>query len=245
MGTPLPSDGAFLAVWNPSSHETAHHRLAQLLALCVPQDQLGAATLGDRNRRLTGLHPDWIGRPMQAQVTCRCGEVHSFDLPCPALRALPLAAGKRVQLANQVFRLPCMADLGLDGRVGPLTDAPLPMALVYACRVDGQGSLTTDQVQKVETLWSGADPGAVAEMYLPCAACGFQIAAAADLAEFVARDLDQRWRGLLRTVDTIARAYGWGEADILGLPEWRHRAYLALILGPQVEALPERQRARR
>lgn len=60
------------------------------------------------------------------------------------------------------------------------------------------------------------------------------VSGTADVAAFAARDLDDRARVLYRTIDVIARAYGWREAEILALPEARRRVYRALIEGPKV-----------
>ena len=49
---------------------------------------------------------------------------------------------------------------------------------------------------------------------------------------FLWNDVDRWARALFGTVDTLARAYGWREADVLALSPRRRRVYLNLAAVP-------------
>src|SRR6185437_7718502 len=74
-----------------------------------------------------------------------------------------------------------------------------------------------------------ADPQALIELRLACAACGRAFEAIFDIARFLLRELHAWAQQMLRDVDSLARAYGWREADILALSPVRRRCYLDLV----------------
>jgi hypothetical protein len=74
-----------------------------------------------------------------------------------------------------------------------------------------------------------ADPLAEVLVDLACPACGKTFVADLDLGSFVWAELRTHARRLLREVDTLARAYGWTEAQVLALSDRRRTAYLELV----------------
>ena len=64
-----------------------------------------------------------------------------------------------------------------------------------------------------------------------CPACGAAYVADLDVAGFVWAELRASAQRLLGEVDTLARAYGWTEPDVLALGERRRAAYLELARG--------------
>ena len=74
-----------------------------------------------------------------------------------------------------------------------------------------------------------ASPGAMPGQILNCPTCGNQWQLFFDIAAFLWLKIEMQARRLLREVHTLARAYGWREADILALSPWRRQAYLEMI----------------
>jgi hypothetical protein len=64
---------------------------------------------------------------------------------------------------------------------------------------------------------------------LHCPLCSHSWQALFDIASFFWTEISAHARRLLREVDALARAYGWSEAEILGLSASRRQAYLELI----------------
>jgi hypothetical protein len=75
------------------------------------------------------------------------------------------------------------------------------------------------------------DPQALVGVSMQCPDCGHGWDARFDIWTFLWEEVEARSRALLMDVHALARAYGWSEADVLGLPEARRRAYLELVVG--------------
>jgi hypothetical protein len=65
---------------------------------------------------------------------------------------------------------------------------------------------------------------------LRCPACKDEWQIAFDIASFLHAEVDAQARRLLREVHTLARGYGWHEAEILAMSARRRRDYLELLL---------------
>jgi hypothetical protein len=76
---------------------------------------------------------------------------------------------------------------------------------------------------------AASDPVAEVLLDLRCPLCAHSWQALFDIASFLWMEISAHARRLLREVDALARAYGWGEAEILGLSATRRQAYLELI----------------
>ena len=134
------------------------------------------------------LHGRLIGCPVEARVTCACGEDLEVVLPLDAVASAPDPA-PRVEIdaeGSRAFRLPRLSEIGLAGE---------PLALARCCALDGGSDFPEDHLAALDDL-AEADPAAD-PLDLVCPACGTPITARADLALFVARDLDLKVRGLL------------------------------------------------
>ena len=75
------------------------------------------------------------------------------------------------------------------------------------------------------------DPQADVRLNLICPSCGHGWHALFDIATYFWREIDDWAQRTLRDVHTLAMAYGWREADILGLSAWRRQAYLQMVTG--------------
>lgn len=221
------TDADLLAAW-PLSDEAPLPRFAAFFATLAARGEPGvspdwsAQSLGACNRQLARLHEQVVGRPVEAVVTCACGEELEVVLPREAVAAAPEPAS-RVRISapgTRWFRLPHLSDLSLAGD---------PLALAARCALDEGGPVPEAFLPVLDAAWTSADPAAEIQLTLACTACGETVEARADLALFVARDLDWKVRGLLAEIHALAGAYGWTEAEVLAVPAPRRRAYGALI----------------
>jgi hypothetical protein len=89
--------------------------------------------------------------------------------------------------------------------------------------------LSSAVVEKVVAEMAAADPLADTELDLRCPACSAQWLAPFDVVGFLWGEIETWARRALRDVHTLARAYGWAEAEILALSPVRRRAYLDLV----------------
>jgi hypothetical protein len=76
---------------------------------------------------------------------------------------------------------------------------------------------------------SGYDPQAEVELNLTCPVCGQSWSVMFDIVSFFWTEICAQAKRLLREVHTLARVYGWREADILFLSTARRQFYLEMV----------------
>jgi hypothetical protein len=84
-------------------------------------------------------------------------------------------------------------------------------------------------IAEVEQRVAALDPGAETLLELSCVECGNTWELGFEPDEFLWREVAASALRLLRQVHVLARAYGWGESDVLALGPQRREAYLTLV----------------
>lgn len=134
------------------------------------------------------------------------------------------------------LRLPAISDLVRAQRAGDLDRAQreLIAGCVCACVHDGvavgAADLPPGVMDHVEQRLGRFDLGADA-IDLTCPDCATRWSATLDVTTLVLAELDAEGHRLLTDVHILARAYGWSEAEIAGLPPRRRRRYVEMVLG--------------
>jgi hypothetical protein len=99
-------------------------------------------------------------------------------------------------------------------------------------RADGAAAtieeLPAGIVAAITAGMAAADPQADVQLACACPACGRTWPALFDIASVLWSEIHVWARRLLRDVHTLARAYGWREADVLALSPTRRQIYLEL-----------------
>jgi hypothetical protein len=99
-------------------------------------------------------------------------------------------------------------------------------------RADGAAAaieeLPAGIVAAISAGMAAADPQADVQLACACPACGQTWPALFDIASVLWSEIHVWARRLLRDVHTLARAYGWREADVLALSPTRRQIYLEL-----------------
>ena len=121
-----------------------------------------------------------------------------------------------------------------------------PLRLARLCLIEGAPRLDAALLARLGDAFDQADPAASIALALSCSECGADVPVAVDVAPLVADAFARLADGLLRDIDAIASAYGWGEDAVLALPQERRQQYVALIAGrrrpggarPQAVVLP-------
>jgi len=215
-------DSALLALWDGCAGLPARTRAHRLAALGADGD-VRAAPLGHWQAGLAAAWRRLAGGPLEAVVDCPgCAGELEVALPEESLPvAGPPTPTTTVAWADREWevRLPTAADV--DAAAGS------PDHLLASCT----GSAASGQlpIDVVADAVRRADPAALLVLALSCPGCGRDVEEAVDLAAFVWAALEQRARGALRQVATLAAAYGWSEAEILALDPARRRAYEGLV----------------
>ena len=90
-------------------------------------------------------------------------------------------------------------------------------------------ALPDDVASAIAAAMAEADPQAKIDLALDCPACGHAWTNLLDIAGFLWREVDAWARRTLLDIHTLARAYGWSEAQILALTTGRRDLYLAML----------------
>jgi hypothetical protein len=230
-----------LDVWEHGLARPMPGRVLALLAAAFPEasvDELAELPIGRRDAQLLRLRERLFGPELTAVVPCpSCGEqvestfrVDEIELGDAVAVATTHAAD--IDGYRATFRLPASRD------VLALTDRRTARAALLArCLIEVRdptgepvmvGSLPHDVVTAIEARMAAADPQADIELRLACPSCEHRWLAVFDIASFLWTELHAWALRMLRDVHSLARSYGWREADVLALSPTRRQLYLEL-----------------
>jgi hypothetical protein len=181
-----------------------------------PLDELAALPIGRRDALLLELH---AGETLDATAACpACGEQAEFSVDTAAL----IARAEDAKLGDG--RPPDSNDVAAAAATGDAEAAE--RVLLERCA--GSADLSADERAAVVAALAEADPLVEVLVDVSCPACGVEFVADLDIGAFVWAGVRARAGRLMLEVDTLARAYGWTEAEVLALGERRRAAYLEL-----------------
>ena len=230
-----------LDVWERGLGRPLAGRALALLAAAFPErsvEELAELPIGRRDAHLLRLREQLFGPELTALARCpSCGEqvestfrgdqVRGADDLAPEPTHAAEVAGYRAS-----FRLPTTRDLLV------LTDARTARELLLArCVTEVRNSsneavivesLPDNVIAGIAARMAAADPQAEIELELACPVCDHRWSAAFDIASFLWKELHGWALQALRDVHSLARVYGWREADVLALSPTRRQFYLEL-----------------
>jgi hypothetical protein len=220
-------------------------RALTLLAAACPEltwDELAALSVGQRDARLLTLRERISGPSLSGFAECpRCAERLEFDVEVADLRVAPEPDAEeeaRDVVTDGValrFRLPNSRDLAAV--LGCQDPAAARSLLVQRCVLEASrdgtpvvgSELPAEAISRVAERMAECDPQADVLLDLRCPTCDHTWRVLFDIVAFFWAELAVQATRLLREVDTLARAYGWREADILSMSARRRRSYLEMI----------------
>ncbi|WP_459252007.1 T4 family baseplate hub assembly chaperone [Paraburkholderia dipogonis] len=207
-----------------------------------------ALPLGQRDARLLELQRALFGPRLDALTRCpECDEQLELNLSVDDLRVDDPgtnvdAAGAERSVAIDInsyhlrCRLPNSRDLAQAALVDDVELAR--QTLLQCCLLDARfgdtavdaGELPDAVVDQLGRALGDADPQAISELALQCPACGHAWSEPFDIANYLLDSLSHWAERCLDQVHTLARAYGWSEAQILALSPVRRACYLGRVL---------------
>ncbi|HEX2090775.1 MAG TPA: hypothetical protein VHG28_00180 [Longimicrobiaceae bacterium] len=222
-------------------------RALMILGAALPEmsgEELAALSIGERDACLLTLREMTLGPALSCYVECpECSEQLEFTTRVedirvvPALQRVPHEHVLRTEGFEVRFRLLTSRDLrSLAGR----RDVAAARALLLRRSVLGATlggaevaveELPEPVVAALAAQVAERDPQAEVLFNLECPGCSHGWAATFDVVSFFWTELSALARRLLAEVHTLARAYGWREADILAMSSARRRAYLEMVAG--------------
>ncbi|MBL8237746.1 MAG: hypothetical protein JNM66_10025 [Bryobacterales bacterium] len=220
-----------LEAWEHGRAQHPLRRALTMLQVARPEAsvlELAAMSIGARDRALLELREQLFGPQFQSVATCpECAECLDLTFSTGNVPGAGHAApAGEFHFAHQgktvAVRMPTTADLAEAASAENRAEA-----LLARCAPEAPKSAWAE-IQNHMAEW---DPMAQVWMELSCPSCRHQWRAVFDIAGYLWIELGDRAKQLLREVDGLARAYGWGEREILALSSQRRRAYLSLATG--------------
>jgi hypothetical protein len=215
-----------------------------LLAAACPErkwDELAALSIGERDAHLLTLREGTFGSELNGFAECpRCAERLEFNVAVADLRvAGESGTGEEEFKLNAGglalrFRLPNSRDLAALLSCGDTAAARslLVQRCVLEASRDGapvaSSELPAETITGLARRMAACDPQAEVLLDLCCPACDYTWLMLFDIVAFFWTELAAQARRLLREVHALAQAYGWREADVLGMSARRRRFYLEM-----------------
>jgi hypothetical protein len=234
---------SMLAAWEVGAAASNLDRAPSLLrsfgwleAECDP-DQM---TVGGCDAHLFMLRRALFGETFEASTLCpECGEELEFELSLAELQPdVDAARPTNISIAEDEYQVECRplrnADLSAAAALETGADiAALLNRCVTSVRAPGGEAIAPRHLpapvaETVLEAVAASDPGAQVEVTVRCP-CGAEWTDELDIRGIVWTELTDWVARTLTDVHTLAQAYGWSEAEILGLSEWRRRWYLAAV----------------
>lgn len=234
-----------VSVWEWGRDREASEQALGFLAVAYPGaslEELANLTIGRRDARLLAMRERTLGPLLQGSAECpNCAERLEYTLNSEDLRVGEGDPGNEHELesdAYQVrFRMPNSHDLFSASRCADTSEARLD--LLRHCVVEARHkdklvdptalpeSVTTQLAGQMEDL----DPQAEILLGLACTGCDYRWTIVLDIASFFFTEISVLAKRLALEVHTLARAYGWSEADILAMSPARRSLYLEMAAG--------------
>lgn len=246
----LPCASELLDLWDAGDGASPAQRALLLVASAWPDEcALDARPLGFINARLLQLRAALFGPVITCLANCAsCHAELESRVPIDALLALgrkpsggphAFAATLDIDDGTRVaVRIPCIGDLlSLDGARGE-SGAALLARIVDPVTVGGTDEggercdperLTPDACRQIERWVADADPLGVIHLSLRCPECSASWREPLHVVDLLWIELSHHASRLLREIARLAQAFGWSEADLLGMPVQRRLRYLALL----------------
>ena len=224
----------------------------------APRDELLALSVGQRDAHLLAVRERTFGEQLAGFAECSaCQERLEFVLDVADMylvpetedgtRGMQESVGASLWAATaQVheltiegyalrFRLPNSLDLAQVVRCGDVAAARtllVQCCVLQASQDDGAVAVAALPETVLTTLVESMgqyDPQAEVQLNLSCPACGESWSVMFDIISFFWSEICVQAKRLLRVVHTLARAYGWREADILSMSAARRQLYLEMV----------------
>jgi hypothetical protein len=235
-----------LRVWESGHRQRPAERAVTILSAAFPdedREELGRLTLGQCNARLLAVRERVFGEQLNGFWECpNCGERLEFTLSSAALNQAGRdeTPGPEFELESEGYNLRFrpleIADLNAVVATGNQVDAARDQ-LVERCLLEARrgdrampaADLPETVIASLAASLAACDAGAEILLDLVCPVCENTQQLPFDVASFFYKEISWQAQNLMREVHSLARAYGWHEAEILSMSARRRRFYLEMV----------------
>jgi hypothetical protein len=242
------STSDLVEMWEQGCNRPTVARALLLLSRCGPKrsgPEVSALSIGQRNQALLGVHERMFGDRLECRVACpECGDELEFELDSRALAsdgyvdaALDAVYELREEDVEIQFRVLDSHNLAAASRCTSVEHARQVLvgrSVLSARRANlelAAEDLPASTVAALADELERVDPSIVWRLSLTCDGCGSAWSTSLDLVAYVWKKVASRAGQALSDVHELASAYGWSEAQVLGLSDARRQAYLGLVRG--------------
>ena len=242
------SSREILHIWEVGLGQHPLDRALTILASAfpdAPHDHLAALSVGQRDECLFAVREGTFGSRLVSLVVCpACQGQLELALDMADLGVAPGTTPEgHVQPVQQMasdeyelqFRLPNSLDLAAIVGYRDVVNARNLLVQRCVLQVLRDGievaveALPEDVITALAAHMDTSDPLAALDIGLDCSVCGSHLQVLFDIVSFFWTEITVQAKLLLREVHTLARTYGWREADILSLSTARRQFYLEMV----------------
>ncbi len=234
----VPSAVQLIGAWERGAAQHPVDRALTLLAAARPEltcAELAALSIGRRDAELFALREALFGRRLDCFALCpRCDARLEFTLDTRALAAGDAPEDKteqEIELDGRrlLFRAPNSFDLAAAAQAGEAAAARRLLLQRCLTAEESAGEIGESALEAAAKKLAAAQAQADITLAVACADCGYRWQLGFDIAAFLWLEVNALARRHLRDVHTLARAYGWSEADILAMGPARRQFYLESV----------------
>lgn len=248
------SGQTLLHIWETGLCQHPIDRALTILGAALPgtsRDELAALSIGGRDGHLLDFREQTFGGTLHIFAECpQCAEPLEFAMATADIRVTPPPLPSDIEGEGETdkgefervtdefmlrFRLPNSFDLATVAGCEAVDTAR--RLLVQRCVIQaGQGGVEVSSEElperilaKLAARMAECDPQAEVLLNLECPSCGHHWQMVFDIVSFFWAEICTQAKRLLRDVHTLARFYGWREADILSMSAARREFYLEMV----------------
>jgi hypothetical protein len=230
-----------LQIWDVGQRQHPIDRALMLLSAAMPDcsiDRLANLSIGQRDGYLLQLRELTLGSQLESFAECpKCAEPLEFQLQIGDLLvdqsgAIEASGCCCVEEWEVQFRRLTSRDLATILGCSTVQSAQqqLVQQCVQAVHYQGQARSISEfpsaLLVRLSEQLAAADPQAELLLDLTCPACRHDWQILFDIVTFFWAELNAQAKRLIGEVHTLARSYGWREADILAMSSMRRQLYL-------------------
>lgn len=241
---PLSAHDIF-RIWDLGEGQHPVDRTLMLLAAACREktwNELARLSIGQRDALLLTLREKTFGQKLDSYCECpECREGLEFSLSTADLRPAAVEEepnGVRTSYIDGIeirYRMPDSRDLAAAARCNDIAAARA--VLIRQCVLGARREETALEPEALPDSAIAALGSSIAQeealsevqVNLCCPECGHHWPMMLDIASFFWTEVRAYGRRLLREVHTLARAYGWREADILAMSARRRLLYIEQV----------------
>lgn len=221
-----------LRAWELGARLHPVDRALLLCAFAAPElarTALASLPVGHRDALLLSLRSRTFGDKLDAVLDCpHCEQGLELSIAVTSLRVEDPDIEARCIVGDREIALRKLDSRDLAAIASAGDAAAARKLLVERAIVGAVPELTEDERTAIATRLGELDPQADLVFDLTCTECRATFRTTFDIASFLWNEVSVEARRLIQDVATLARAFKWSEADILGMSAVRRQRYLEL-----------------